>query len=548
MIDKIMASPNRALITLLSALMLAIIHQYLFYGKEVGVSYPIFVILFYGFMFLFAKDRLRPLSIIDAFMAGVVLMLALTFLLYDNEPLRILNFLIIPGLIILHMTYLVGRKQRQWWDIGLIGTAIDHVLPQSIRHWGTVASIAVKTGGRGLGKTQKRAAFKVIIGLIASVPILIVVVALLSSADGIFNQYLSGFPVWLNQLTRTPGFPRVIWILITGVLLFSYVWGLVQPMQYEAEKRENAHWKNGKAITAASEIEKREDVSVNSIQEKPSSSSMIEGQTANKISPETISMHVHREPIRLDPVIVGTMLLVINCVYVLFVLVQFSYLFGAGEGHLPSDLSYAEYARSGFVELVLVTGINFFILIIALQFTRSNGKIGSVVHQVLLFVLVGCSAIMLYSAFIRLNLYEQAYGYTYIRFLVHAFMIFLALLLLIAALRIRYTSIPLIRWYIVLSLSAYVTVNYVGMDHRIAELNIERYHQTGIVDASYLASLSADAVPLLREFAESDYPDLKGEMLERQANFDLDETVRSWVSFNMPRHRAKLELSKLRME
>ncbi|MFC9708345.1 DUF4153 domain-containing protein [Paenibacillus sp. NPDC056933] len=539
MIDKIMASPNRALITLLSALMLAIIHQYLFYGKELGVSYPIFVILFYGFMFLFARDRMRPLTMINAFVAGVVLMLALTFLLYDNKPLRILNFLVVPGLIILHMTYLVGRKQRQWWDIGLIGTALDHLLPQSIRHWGTVASIVVKTGGRGLGKTKKTVAFKVFIGLIASVPILIVVVALLSSADGIFNQYLSGFPEWLNQLTLTPGLPRMIWILIAGVLLFSYVWGFVQPMQYEAEKRENAHWKNEKTIVAVSEIEEREDVSVNSIQEN---------QTTNKILSDTIHSQVYRVPLRLDPVIMGTMLLVINCVYVLFVLVQFSYLFGAGEGHLPSDLSYAEYARSGFVELILVTGINFFILIIALQFTRSSGKVGSVVHQVLLFVLVGCSAIMLYSAFIRLNLYEQAYGYTYIRFLVHAFMIFLALLLLIAALRIRYTSIPLIRWYIVLSLTAYVTVNYVGMDKRIAELNIARYHQTGIIDASYLASLSADAVPLLREFAQREYPNLKGEMLDRQANFDLGEAESSWTSFNTARHRARLELSKWRME
>lgn len=497
MIDKIMTSPNRPVITLLSSFMLAIIHQYLFYGKEVGVSYPIFVILFYGFMVLFTRDRVRPLTMIDAFMAGVVLMLALTFLLYDNEPLRILNFLVVPGLIILHMTYLVGRKQRQWWDMGLIGTAIDHLLPQSIRHWGTVARITAKTGGRGWGKTQKTVAFKVFIGIVASVPILIVVVALLSSADGIFNEYLSGFPEWLNQLTLTPGLPRVIWILIAGVLLFGYVWGFVQPMQYEAEKRENAHWKNGKVFVAASVIEKQGDPSINPL---------MEGQVENEIIPEVIPTQAHREPFSLDPVIVGTMLLVINCVYVLFVLVQFSYLFGAGEGLLPSDLSYAEYARSGFAELVLVTGINFFILIIALQFTRSSSKAGSVVHQVLLFVLVGCSAIMLYSAFIRLNLYEQAYGYTYIRFLVHAFMIFLALLLLIAALRIRYTSIPLIRWYIVLSLTAYVAINYVGMDHRIAALNIERYHQTGHIDASYLANLSSDAVPLLREFAE-EYPE-----------------------------------------
>ncbi|MEK3921521.1 DUF4153 domain-containing protein [Paenibacillus sp. FSL K6-2393] len=538
MIDKIMASPQRALITLLSAWMLAIIHQYLFYGKEIGVSYPIFVILFYVFMYLFARDRMRSFKFIDAFVAAVVLLLSLTFLLYDNELLYVLNFLVIPGVVILHMTYLMGRKQKQWWEIGLIGTAIDHLLPQAIRHWGTIAAIAVRAGGRGMGKSQKTVVFKVLIGLVASLPILIVVVALLSSADGVFDQYLAGFPEWLNQLAFTPGIPRIIWTVIAGVLLFGYAWGFVQPMQYEAEKRENAHWKNG-----ASTVDKRDHTYIFSPVDPAT-----EGQVTNKITPEPERTPVHREPFRLDPIIVGTMLIVINCVYVLFVLVQFSYLFGAGEGHLPVDLSYADYARSGFAELILVTGINFFILIVALQYTRSSGKAGSIVHQVLLLILVSCSAIMLYSAFMRLNLYEQAYGYTYIRFLVHAFMIFLALLLLIAGLRIRYTSIPLIRWYIVLALTAYVAVNYVGMDKRIAELNIERYHQTGNIDVTYLASLSADAVPLLRDFAQEEYPDLKREMLERQAYLDEDSSDRSWASYNVARHRAELEMSKLRTE
>lgn len=529
MIDKIMASPHRALITLGSAWMLAIIHQYLFYGNEIGVSYPIFVILFYSFMYLFAWDRMRSFKLIDAFVAVVVLLLSLTFLLYDNELLYVLNFLVVPGLIILHMTYLMGRKQRQWWEIGLIGTAIDHVLPQTIRHWGTVTTIAVRAGGRGLGKSQKTVVLKVLIGLVASLPILIVVVALLSSADGIFNQYLSGFPEWLNQLASTPWMPRIIWMFISGILFFGYVWGFVQPMQYEAEKRANAHWKNGAASTVVPRNPMHEVSPVNPV---------TEGQVTNKITPEPAQTPVHREPLRLDPIIVGTMLIVINCVYVLFVIVQFSYLFGAGEGHLPVDLSYAEYARSGFAELILVTGINFFILIVALQYTRTSGKAGLIVHQVLLLVLVSCSAIMLYSAFMRLHLYEQAYGYTYIRFLVHAFMIFLALLLLIAGLRIRYTSIPLIRWYIVLALTAYVAVNYVGMDRRIAKLNIERYHVTGQIDASYLASLSADAVPLLRKFALEEYPDLKREMLERQAYLDVDTSDRSWPSYNVARHRA----------
>ena len=79
MIEKILASPKRALITLLSALILAVIHQYLFYGREPGVSYLLFVLLFYAFMYVFAKDRFRTLTLIDAWMAAVVLMLALTF-------------------------------------------------------------------------------------------------------------------------------------------------------------------------------------------------------------------------------------------------------------------------------------------------------------------------------------------------------------------------------------------------------------------------------------------------------------------------------------
>jgi hypothetical protein len=474
-------------------------------------------------------------------MAAVVLMLALTFLLFDNELLRVLNFLLVPGLIILHMTYLAGRKRKQWWDLRIIGTSLDHLLPQSIRHWGTIGGIVVKAGGRGMEKSQKAVLVKVLIGLAASFPILIVVVALLTSADGVFNQYLSGFPEWLNHLTLTPGFPRILWIFIGGILLFSYVWGFVQPMEYEAEKRENAHWKNANLLSPAA---------VHVSDHDHAGQKNTETESSKTVEPKT---HTHsiptgRETLKLDPIIVGTMLFVINCVYVLFVFVQFSYLFGAGSGHLPSDLSYAEYARSGFAELVLVTSINFLILIVALQCTRPSGRTASIIHQVLLLILVGCTAIMLYSAFMRLHLYEQAYGYTYIRFLVHAFMIFLALLLLIAGLRIRYTSIPLLRWYIVLSLTAYAAVNYVGMDNRIAELNVERYHKTGNIDAAYLANLSADAIPQLRKFAQEEFPALKDHLLEREAYMNERENSSSWPSYNVARHRAAKELSKLRTE
>jgi hypothetical protein len=538
MINKIMSSPHRAMITLLTAVLLAVMHQYLFYDLDIGVSYPIFVILFYSFMYIFARDRMRALTIVDAWIASVILLLSLTYLLFDNVLFQVLNFMVIPSLVLLHLAYAMGRKKRQWWELRLIGTAIDHVLPQTIRHWGTIGSMMVRAGGRKMDKTQKVIVFKVLIGLLASIPFLLVVLTLLSSADGVFNAYLSGFPEWLDQLALMPMLPRIIWIIVAAIMFFGYVWGFVQPMQYEAERSENAHWKSSPDLSAVQPHQGAEQSTVN-----PGKEGEIIPAFA-PVSPLKQARPKQEEPFKLDSIITATILTVMNSVYILFVLVQFSYLFGAGKGYLPEDLSYAEYARNGFTELVLVTGLNFLILVVVLQYTQIKGRMGLVVQQVLLLILVCCSAIMLGSAFVRLNLYEQAYGYTYIRFLVHAFMIFLGLLLIIAALRIRYTKIPLIRCYIVLGLSAYTLMNYMGMDNRIAELNIERYHQTGNIDTAYLASLSADALPLLKEFASKEFPELETHLMERKQVLDMHVKDASWVSFNFARHNAWVDLSK----
>lgn len=539
MIENMLSSPKRAMITLLAALLLAIVHQYLFFGKMPGISYPLFVAIFYGYMVIFAKDRMRPLTYMDAFFAGSVLLLSLTYLFFDNPLFRILNLMAVPGLVALHMAYLLGRKKRNWWEPGLIGTTLDHLLPQSIRHWKTIVLMASKTGGgRGINRSQKAGVLKILVGLAISFPILIIVLSLLSSADGIFGQMVSGIPEWLDQFSFGEGLPRIVWVVVASVLLFGYIWGFVQPMTYEAEKRENAHWKNGMKVYGPMPLETGTETDFAG---DVASKKAVAGQGYGVQS-------INPGPLKLDPLIMGTILVVINSVYVLFVFVQFAYLFGAGDGNLPSGMTYAEYARSGFAELVLVTGINFVILAIALQFTNTVGSVGTRVHQILLFITVACSAIMLYSAFARLLLYEQAYGYTYIRFLVHAFMIFLALLLLIASLRIVRTTFPMWRWVLALSLAAYVAVNYVGMDRIIAERNIERFHRSGDVDASYLAGLSADAVPLLRDFAQKENEELKALLLERQQQLEADGSIHSWPSFNIAKYRALHELKTLAAE
>ncbi|MDP4096293.1 DUF4173 domain-containing protein [Paenibacillus sp. P96] len=504
MADKLLQSPKRPLYALAGAFLLAVIHQYLFYGHLPGLAYPLFTIFLYVFMFVFAKDRMREFTWFGWLMFTAVILLSLTYVLFYNPLFYALNLLVIPCLISLHMAYKFSARRLGWGDKRLLWDALDHLVPRSLRHAFGVFRMLKDSMIRHMGEGQKRVLVQVLTGLLVALPLVAVVMSLLSSADGIFDHMLASVPSWLDRhLSFGEGSTRLLWIAVLGLMFFGYLWGFVGFKPYAAEL--------GKGETADDRLEQRL------------------GEWAD----EAVS-------VKLAPVITATVLVTMNAVYLLFVYTQFAYLFGAGEGILPEGLSYAEYARSGFVQLVLVTGINFTLMLVVLLLgEQTPGKLHRW-NQGMLYILVACSGVMLYSAYIRLVMYEETYGYTYTRFLVHAFMIFLGLLLLIAALRIHMTRIPLARCYIVLGLCAYVLINYIGMDTIIADRNIERYHVSGNMDIYYLQGLSADAVPRLIEFAQDTYPELNPYLRERIT--EMKSVKEPWQSFNLAEYRAQQAL------
>ena len=493
--DEIMPKKDSTFAALMVGLLLAAVHQYLFYGNEIGISVPIFIVLFYAYMIYYCKGILRkPTWFSYAWLASIFL-LSLTYLLFQNPFFFSLNLLAIPALIILHMTYMLNRRRLSWSSPALIWSALEQLFPQNLKHWANVFGILKKTAGRKVKDGQKEVYRKILIGLAISCPLLLVVITLLSSADGIFNKVLSEIPTWLNQVSFGEGLVRTIWIVVLGLGFFGLLQGFVKPYLPEEMPFEK-NW--------------------------------------DHLEPSP--------PFRLDPIIATTILFSVNTVYVLFVVVQFSYLFGAWEGILPEGSSYADYARSGFFELILVTSINFVILMSTLLLGGKGSGMQNKIINSLLYVLVGCSIVMLYSAFTRLGLYEEAYGYTYIRFLVHAFMIFLGVLLMIAGLRIHLQQLPLAKYYIVLGLFSYVLMNYVGMDVIIANRNIDRYETSGKLDAQYLSTLSSDATPILIKFSRKEKGMLDQDL--RDQWWDDAQVKRSWPSYNISQQRAHRELEK----
>jgi hypothetical protein len=425
-------------------------------------------------------------------MAAIV-MLSMTYLLFNNPFFYALNLVAVPSLFFLHMTLLFGSAYKGWADFRLIASTLDHLIPQNVRHWFTAFGIIKSSAGSRMGDHRKVVVKKISIGLTIAVPLLLVILNLLASADHVFNDLLSGIPEWMDNVSLGGGIGRLVWTCLVCLFLFGYLWGFVEPR---------------KVLTEQASAEE------------------------NRV----------KAGFRIDPIIMATVLVAINLVYVLFVAVQFSYLFGVLEGALPEGSSYAEYARSGFFELLTVSILNFIIMLATLVYGEQGTDLLQKIIKGLLYVLLICSAIMLYSAYMRLVLYEEAYGYTYIRFLVHAFMIYLGLLLIVAGLRIAFKALPTAKIYIVISLVAYVVVNYAGMDQVIATKNIERFRDSGKIDTAYLRNLSTDAASVLIRFSREEHPVMANELRRNLADPSRDN--RAWQSFNLSRFRAERALER----
>ncbi|MED3563161.1 DUF4173 domain-containing protein, partial [Bacillus xiapuensis] len=239
-------------------------------------------------------------------------------------------------------------------------------------------------------------------------------------------------------------------------------------------------------------------------------------------------------------VIAITVLVLMNVVYLLFAIVQFKYLFS---GTLKGDFTYAEYARKGFFELLFVSLINLSITIIVVNFVNRTTKVTKLLTQLLLTILILSSGVMLLSASMRLSIYEEAYGFSFIRVLSHSFMIFLAVIFVYTLIKIWIEKLSLFHFYFITALVYYSAINIIDLNQIVVKQNIARYEQTGKIDVHYLNNLSSTGVLGLIDLFEKDQniPDLRKVLVERKNEMMRDDTP--WQSYNLKKALVKEKLN-----
>ncbi|HEY5853420.1 MAG TPA: DUF4173 domain-containing protein [Aldersonia sp.] len=227
----------------------------------------------------------------------------------------------------------------------------------------------------------------------------------------------------------------------------------------------------------------------------------------------------------------------LDAVFVAFVVVQLAVLFGGSRHVLETEgLTYAEYARQGFWQLLVVSALALVVLAFAVRTACYESVTDRVVVRTLLGLLCAMSVVVVVSAVHRMWVYEQAYGFTAMRLFVMTVELWLGsifALVSIAGVRLR----PAARWLpqavLATGVVALLCLAALDPDRFVAERNIDRYHETGRIDLGYLGSLSTDAVPALDRLPEP----MRSCALARVANHTGEADA--WNEFNLARTQAR---------
>ncbi len=195
-------------------------------------------------------------------------------------------------------------------------------------------------------------------------------------------------------------------------------------------------------------------------------------------------------------------LVVLNVPFAVFNLIQLTVLFGGYEAALKDGLTYAEYARQGFWQLLFATLLTLVVIALALRWAPREDRRDHTLVRAVLGTLCVMTLIVVASALRRMQMYVDAYGLTRLRISVTAMELWLGLVVVLIMAAGVWGARWLPRAVMASAAGAVLVFGLVSPDGTVAEQNVQRYLETKKFDVDYASGLSADAVPALDKLPE----------------------------------------------
>jgi hypothetical protein len=245
----------------------------------------------------------------------------------------------------------------------------------------------------------------------------------------------------------------------------------------------------------------------------------------------------------------------VDLVVGLFVGLQLAYLFGGLDTLAAAGLTYSDYARRGYFELVAAAALSGGILV-GLEYAVVARPRR---YLALAAILVGLTIVVLASAALRLQLYQDAYGWTELRLYVAVSIVAMAgTLATLAAFLLTDRTRWLGHAMVVIGVVALVALNVVSPPAFVAERNLARVLDPSLVppdgeaalDSGYLSVLSNDAIPAivaaLPRLPSTDAARLRLRLLARKGELASAPSLTSPFAWNLGRERARAALESVR--
>lgn len=416
---------------LLAALLIAIAGDLLLRGGDPRLGFTLLVALVTGSAFAIGgrADRERTLLLAGTAVA------ALGFVLRDAEALYAIDLLSVLCMGALTVWRGSGRSLARLEVLDAPRAAVLAVLTALVG----APDVLRAAGGAGADAGARAARTRALaIGVVLALPPLLLVLALLGSADAVFGSFLEV----TGEFLALEGVQHVV--VITGLAWLAAGW-LLGALA-------------GAPVVRLPEIR----------------------SPGLPFASASVGLY-------------GLVLLL-----TLFLATQLRVLFG-GVAYLSATagLTVAEYAREGFFQLVVVAGIVLTTLVAAdWLVARDDEAVRK--YRAAGTVLVGLVAALLVSAVARMWLYVANFGLTIDRVLATAVMLWVvAAFVTFAATMLRGRGARFAPVMLLVTIGWVATLNAVNPEAIVVRANLARAAAGKAFDAAYHAKLSADALPAL---------------------------------------------------
>lgn len=466
---------------------------FLILASNPGISIPLFFLIQFVCLYLIVKNTDEIKNVKGIFMMVPIFIISLHHFISASHIWGPTNFLAIVFLYSVMILLLGNNLNLKRINIISFFMAIGNVFEPFLNFIVPVKWISE----RSKDKEKNVLARRILLGIAISIPSVLFLILMLSSADMVFKNNFDFFMEWIDDIFEVFNIFKIVVGTFVGLYLFGHL--------YSAFVEED-----------------------NSIYKLFSKSS-----------------NLVKEP-KGDVIVLNILLVSILVIYTIFIAIQFKYLFSAGE--LPYGLNFAEYARRGFFELVFLSVLNIALILLITYLLKdkiyNEKNKWALITKLMLIYLCVLTGILLVSSFYRMSLYDNAYGFTRLRILVNIFLGFEAAGLVATLVYIVKHNFNILVVYTAIGLAFYMIINIVKIDEIIAKRNIDMYFakQTESLDVDYLMSLSIDAAPQIMRLLDEDVENRTRNKakISLQNKYDWYSNIEyNWQSYNLSVEKTK---------